>query len=63
MGRITIDIQGPENHHFAIHDTATIDRLLKALAAIVERERDEEDDILGLWTPPAEIVGKKATEQ
>lgn len=56
MGRINIEIPQQGEYKYEIHNAETVKKLLKALEQIVERERDEEEDILGLWTKPAPLT-------
>lgn len=61
MGHITIEIPQDENYFYRIQNEETIRQLLSALEQIVEKERDEDEDILGLWTTPEPI--KRAAKQ
>lgn len=56
MGRITIEIPQQGEYEYQIRKPETVNKLLKALDLIAERERDEEDDILGLWSPPEPLT-------
>jgi hypothetical protein len=55
MGRIIIETPQDGHYLYRIHNEETIRKLLSALEQIVEKERDEEEDILGLWTVPEPI--------
>lgn len=61
MGRITIEIPQQGEYKYQIRTPETVKRLLTVLEQIVERESDEEEDILGLWTEPAPL--KKTAQQ
>ena len=62
MGNIIIEIPQSGNHTFRIKNEETIKKLLSVLERIVEKEReiDEEEDILGLWTAPKPFAKKNA---
>lgn len=61
MGRITIEIPLKGEYQYQIHNEARVKKLLTVLEQIVEREKEEEEDILGLWTTPEPI--KRAAKQ
>ena len=60
MGQIIIDIPQNEVYIYEIHNEERVKKLLSVLEQITEREKDEEEDILGLWTVPEPFVKKKA---
>jgi hypothetical protein len=55
MGQIIIDIPQNGVHIYEIHNEERVKKLISVLEQIVEHERDEEEDILGLWTVPEPI--------
>lgn len=52
MGRITVYLPQQFERTYKIRNAETAQRLIASLDEIVELERDEEDDILGIWSPP-----------
>ena len=57
MGHIVIEIPGNENRFYRLHNADTIKNFLTDLERIVRKDTEEEDeDILGLWTPPEPIT-------
>ena len=52
MGQIIIEIPQNEIYIYEIHNETRIKKLVSVLEEIMEREKDEEDDILGLWSKP-----------
>jgi hypothetical protein len=50
MGQIIIEIPQDEIHIYEVHNEIRVKKLISVLVEIMEREKDEEDDILGLWT-------------
>lgn len=52
MGQIIIEIPQDGTHVYEIHNTERVKKLLSVLEQIAEIEKDEEEDILGLWTTP-----------
>lgn len=52
MGQIIIEIPQSDMHVYEIHNVERVKRLISVLEQITEIEKDEEEDILGLWTTP-----------
>ncbi len=61
MGQIIIEIPQNEIHIYEIHNEIRVKKLISALEEIMEREQDEEEDILSLWTASEPI--KRAAKQ
>ena len=61
MGQIIIEIPQDGVHVYEIHNEERVKKLVSVLEQIMEREQDEEEDILGLWTVPEPI--KKAPKR
>jgi len=61
MGQIIIEIPQNDIHIYEIHNEIRVQRLVAVLEEIVEREKDEEEDILSLWTESEPV--KKAAKQ
>lgn len=61
MGQIIIEIPQNEIHIYEVHNETRIKKIISALEEIMEREKDEEEDILGLWTESDPI--KRAAKQ
>lgn len=61
MGQIIIEIPQNEMHIYEIHNELRVKKLIAVLDEVMEREKDEEDDILGLWTESEPI--KRAAKQ
>jgi hypothetical protein len=62
MGQIIIEIAESGTRTYRIRNEETVKKLIAALERAVAREREteEDDDILGLWTEPKPFVKKKS---
>jgi hypothetical protein len=60
MGQIIIEIPQNGAHVYEIRSEERVKKLINVLEQIMESEKDEEEDILGLWTMP-EPLAKKST--
>lgn len=61
MGQIIIEIPQNEIHIYEVHNEIRVKKLISVLEEVMVREKDEEEDILGLWTESEPI--KKAAKQ
>ena len=59
MGQIIIEIPQDGVHVYEIHNAERVKKLIAVLEQIVEIEKDEEEDILGLWTMSEPFIKKK----
>jgi len=55
MGQIIIEIPQNGVHIYRIQDADRVQKLFSALEQIVKKEKEEDEDILGLWTVPEPI--------
>ncbi len=61
MGQIIIEIPQNVRRTYQIVSEETAKKLLENLERLAEKQkRDEDEDILGLWTAPKPLVKKKA---
>lgn len=61
MGQIIIEIPQNVRRSFRITNEETAAKLLAKLERATERrEKEEDEDILGLWSPPGDEINKKA---
>lgn len=61
MGQIIIEIPQNEIYIYEVHNEIRVKKLITVLEEVMEREKDEEEDILGLWTQSEPI--KRAAKQ
>jgi hypothetical protein len=62
MGQIIIETPQKGMHIYRIQDHDRVKKLLAEIEEIVRQEKEEEEeDILGLWTPPEPI--RRAAKQ
>lgn len=61
MGQIIIEIPQNEIYIYEVHNEIRVKKLITVLEEVMEREKDEEEDILGLWTESEPI--KRAAKQ
>lgn len=61
MGQIVIEIPQKVRRTYRIVSVEAAQKLLVNLEKITEKEKKEEDeDILGIWSPPEEVTKQKS---